>query len=108
MSSARMRALGGEVVDLELVAGAEGPTLQVQIPMFGVLLVGEVQSEELIARLGPGTWRALLVQPDSRGYYSDQSRKVEYEATRTESGDVEVELLPNTSGEERLVVVVTP
>lgn len=102
MSSAQMRVLDGrQVNDLEFVLGQDHNPYQVRVPGFGVLIIAR--------RYADNAWRALLVQPDPHGGYSEESPKLEREAVVVDTGDVEVELLPGREGRgDRLVVVLTP
>lgn len=67
----------------------------VDVPGLGTLLVAKLQSDELIVRLGR-TYRSLLLQGASH---------VERDVAVI-GDDLEVELLPNSSGEDRIVVVL--
>lgn len=102
---AAIRNLWGEEEPAELISGNYNPW-QVAVPVFGVLIVARLDAE---VEGGSGepiqAYRALLVQPDSKGGYSDESNKVERDA-KVVDNDVEVELLPNSSGGDRLVVVL--
>lgn len=96
MTTAHLRPFGAEdnSTVLELVEGRSDPWI-VQIPGLGYLVVG--RHREAIARLGG--WTARLFQPPAE---TGAARDV----TVVNDGEVHVELLPNVSGEDRLVVVL--
>ncbi len=99
--SARMRVLNGEVTPLVVNTGDSGEA-QVEVPGFGVLLVAQTISAELISRIGPPQWRALLVQPDEDGNFSPKSRHIRLKAKAVNT-HLEIELLHKA---ERLTVVL--
>jgi hypothetical protein len=66
----------------------------VHVQGFGVVLVG---------RTPDGDWSAILVQPDAQGRFGKRSNQIAREVRVTDAG-LEIELLPNPSGEDRLVV----
>lgn len=79
-----------EVIDLgKRVVG-------IGIPSFGHLVIGPARSNEPIVRLVEH-WIAVLAQPSGNRVRRD---------VRVQDGRLEVELLPNTSGEDRLLVVI--
>lgn len=97
-----MRDLHGQTRPLKVAQGHD--PYMVEVPGFGMLVVGQMSDQALIVRLAQ-RWSALLVQPDREGRFSPQSNKAPREVRVTSTG-VEVELLPNPSGEDRLVVVL--
>lgn len=99
IATAAMRVLSADddqLVPLDLERARE--PYMVMVPMFGVLIIGRRD----------GVWQALLVQADEAGEFSPSSPRHEYECATTLAGTVEVELLPNVSGEVRLTVVLNP
>lgn len=85
----------GDVSDLT-IADDVTTAICVLVPAMGALLVGRPEG---------GDWRGVLVQPDADNRYSPASNQVVRPA-RVVDGVVEIELLPNSSGEDRLVVCV--
>lgn len=101
-----MRVLAGDTQPLEFIKDDE--PFQVDVPGFGALLVGKVRSDAQIVRLAGDQWTALLVQRDATGRYSKDGGHHPRDVIVTDEGRLEVELLPNVSDEERLVVVIEP
>lgn len=88
---AHFRNLRGEYSDAELVDLDNPKIACVVVPGFGHLIVAN----------GPdGVPRAVLAQGPGQG---DHQREVK----QFDDGHVEVELLPNRSGEDRIVVVLS-
>lgn len=110
-ATVEMRVLGGDADPLPLEFLKDREPYIVMVPGFGALIIGRFNTNEdahLIARLG-SLWGALLVQPDGDGRFGPSSAKVARDTVEVETdGSVEIELLPNSSGEERLVVVLHP
>jgi hypothetical protein len=107
-ATVELRDLLGETRPLTPFVGVEWrDPYMVEVPAFGVLIIGSLRVDEPIARLTP-QWRALLVQPDAEHRIGPASNHVPYDVTVGDDGTLEVELLPNASGEDRLVVVVHP
>jgi hypothetical protein len=95
-----MRSLNKFTSELEVNTGNSGEA-HIEVPCFGVLLVGQITSTELIDRLTP-QWRAMLVQPDSKGNFSQESKHIEFQP-RVVDNRVEIELLYKA---DRLTVVL--
>lgn len=72
----------------------------VRVPGFGVVMIGR-------ATTGRHEWRALLVQPRADGTYGPGAARHPRDVVEKD-GRLEIDLLPNTSGEDRIVVVVEP
>lgn len=97
-----LRDLYGGIHDLETVQPptASAPLI-VAVPGFGHFVGQLVSSGEPIVRLGEPTLLAGIAQPGPGG----EPKLVRREAARVEGG-WEVEILPNSSGEDRLVICV--
>lgn len=97
-----MRDLHGQSHDLVTAQEPVGDRpLIVEVPGFGHFVGQLVTSGELIVRLGGPQLLASIAQPGPDGapkLIGREARKVD--------GGWEVELLPNSSGEDRLVVCV--
>lgn len=94
-----MRDLWGEHHPLTTLHTAVNGAVVIDVPGFGLLVVGLSSSPELIVRLGDPWLAAALFRPPE----TTPSRRLD--AVRVDGG-WEVELLPNVSGEDRLVVCV--
>lgn len=88
-------AVTGDIVPLELI-DISGPLATIYVPAFGHVMIAELKSNEPIVRLGPPAYRALLAQGADKGERELSVRQVD--------DLLEVELLPNVSKEDRLVV----
>lgn len=93
-ATARARNLWGETTPLE-VSQDENAYI-VTVPVLGALVVGRGT-----------TGLCELVQPDSDNCYSAKSHLIRREVAEVD-GHLEIELLPNSSGEDRLVVEIYP
>lgn len=101
-----MRTFGQGETPLEIL-DEDADHYQVGVPGFGVVIIGTAKSQEQIVRLGNPEHLALLVQPDAAGGFSRDSNQVTRKVDVVDDR-LEVELLPNSSGEPRLTVVVVP
>lgn len=98
----RMRDLHGQEHDLVTAQAPDGRNpLIVEVPGFGHFVGQLTQSQEPIVRLGGPQLLAGIAQPGPGG----EPRLVRRDARKVDGG-WEVELLPNSSGEDRLVVCV--
>lgn len=105
--TARVLPFGRDVQDdLEVMVGPSGE-FQVMVPGLGALIVGQVTfpKTEPIVGMAPPMWRAVLVQPDEANEFSPQSRHLKRDVV-VDGDDLRVELIPSSSGEDRLVVVI--
>lgn len=102
-ASPYMRVLGGDE-RTELKLSQDHDPFMVDVPGFGVMIVGAARSNEPIVRLVPAEWWALVVQPDSTGHFSRKSATHPREVKVTDEA-LEIELYPGHDG-ERLVVVI--
>ncbi len=101
--SAHMRSLNRFTSPLVVNTGDSGEA-HVEIPGFGVLLVAQTISFEIISRIGPPQWRAVLVQPDPEGKFSPNSRHIRLQA-KVVLAHVEIDILHK---EDRLTVILVP
>lgn len=86
----------------QLASAERNKPLIVEVPGFGHLVVGQAPTtNEPIVSLAPPTYLVVLAQPNGDGEPVLHPR----DFVKTEHG-IEVELLPNRSGEDRLVVCV--
>ncbi len=97
-----MRDVHDDVTTLEVNTG-ENEEAQIEVPGFGVLLVGKVTSDELIDRL-VSQWKAILVQPDDKGMFSSKSSHIRLPA-KVVLAHVEIDI-PNKA--DRLTVILVP
>lgn len=113
MSACWIRNLYGVEQEAEW-AGDEGhkqdhDPFMVRVPGFGVCMVGQARADgEPILRAGQPQWMALVVAPRANGTYGPGSRRTPRDVRVADDGRLEVELLPNSSNEDRIVVVIDP
>ncbi len=98
---ARMRDVHDDVTTLEVNTGESGEA-QIEVPGFGVLLVGKVTSPDPL--MPRSEWKTILVQPDDKGMFSSKSSHIRLPA-KIVLAHVEIDI-PNK--EDRLTVILVP
>lgn len=89
----------GEITPLDVVQSRD-PVI-VEVPVLGHVVIGEARSSEPIVCLAEH-YMAALAQPGDDG----EPRLIPRDVVLVDDDSIEVELLPNSSGEDRLVACV--